>query len=162
VRKTKFDTYFDICEKLVPALASLESQRLAPMLEGLSSSITQIKNWLNDGVLPASKSDIATGLEQGVNELPLFIENIEPNLREEAFTRYHFTLNSVIPNYQEKMSVRIKRTLARGKINSESEFYLLRNRFDAIEDSESEESHVISELLGNYESSRCHQDDSAG
>ncbi len=60
------------------------------------------------------------------------------------------------------MNRRIKRTLSRGKINSESEFYLLQNRFDTLEGSDTEEASGISELLGEYESSRCNQDDSVG
>ncbi len=91
MRKTKFDIYFDIGEKLVPALLTLKSRQLGPVLDGFSSSLMQIKNWLNEDTFPTSKSALANGLEQGINELPFFIENMESNLRAEAFNIYYQT-----------------------------------------------------------------------
>lgn len=60
-------------------------------------------------------------------------------------------MDSVIPDYAERLAKNIQRILKRGYIKSESEFYLLRNRLDKIEGSGSEEESVIDRLLAQYE-----------
>ena len=151
MRKTKFDAYFEICQKLVAELSGLGSKGLQPLVDGFSDSIDQINVWVTDNTFPAPKSEIAKGLEQGVNDLPQFFEEIEPNLRATAFHAYYSAINSVIPDYQEKLSNKIQRIIGRGKINSESEFYLLRNRLDQIEGSGTNEESLLYELLERYE-----------
>lgn len=151
MRKTKFDIYFEICQRLVAELSGLGSKELQPLIDGFSNSIDQISAWVADNKLPAPKSEIATGLEQGVNELPMFFEEMEPDLRASAFRAYYSALDSIVPDYQEKLSSRVQRIIKRGKINSESEFYLLRNRLDQIESSGTNEESLVSALLGQYE-----------
>lgn len=151
MRKTKFDVYFEICQRLVAELSDLGSKELQTLIDGFSNSIEQISVWVANNNLPAPKSVIATGLEQGVNELPLFFEEMKPSLRETAFQTYYSILNEIVPNYQEKLSSRVQRIIKRGKIKSESEFYLLRNRLDQIEDSGVKEEFLVSAILGQYE-----------
>jgi len=151
MRKTKFDAYFEICQKLIAELSGLGSKELQPLIDGFSNSIDQIDAWEIDARFPAPKSEIAKGLEQGVNELPLFFEELESGLRSKAFHVYYSAVNSVIPDYQEKIKNKIQRIIKRGKINSESEFYLLRNRLDQIESSGTNEESLVSDLLGQYE-----------
>ncbi|MDP2595470.1 hypothetical protein [Alteromonas stellipolaris] len=151
MRKTKFDVYFEICQKLVAELSDLESKELQPLIDGFSDSIEKISVWVANNSFPAPKSVIATGLEQGVNELPMFFEEMKPSLREAAFQTYYSTLNEIVPNYQEKLSSRVQRIIKRGKIKSESEFYLLRNRLDQIEGSGVKDEFLISAILGQYE-----------
>lgn len=120
-------------------------------MEGFSNSIDQISIWVANDKFPAPKSVIATGLEQGVNELPLFFEEMEPSLRETVFQTYYSALDEIVPDYQEKLSNRVQRILKRGKIKSESEFYLLRSRLDQIEGSGVKEEFLVSAILGQYE-----------
>ena len=151
MRKTKFDVYFEICRRLVTELSALGSKELQPLMEGFSNSIDQISIWVANDKFPAPKSVIATGLEQGVNELPLFFEEMEPSLRETVFQTYYSALDEIVPDYQEKLSNRVQRILKRGKIKSESEFYLLRSRLDQIEGSGVKEEFLVSAILGQYE-----------
>lgn len=151
MRKTKFDAYFEICQELVAELSGLGSKELQPLIDGFSKSIEKIGVWEADNNFPVPKSEIAKGLEQGVNELPQFFEEIEPGLRANAFHAYYSAVNAVIPGYQEKLANRIQRIIRRGKIKTESEFYLLRNRLDQIEGGGTNEESIVSELLGKYE-----------
>lgn len=151
MRKTKFDVYFEICQRLVAELSDIESKELQLLIDGFSISIEQISVWVANNSFPAPKSVIAAGLEQGVNELPMLFEEMKPSLREKAFQTYYNTLNEVVPNYQEKLSSRVQRIIKRSKVKSESEFYLLRNRLDQIEGSGVKEEFLISAILGQYE-----------
>jgi len=49
------------------------------------------------------------------------------------------------------LNSKIQRILKRGKIKTESEFYLLRNRLDQIEGNGTQEEKTAYELLGHYE-----------
>ena len=151
MRKTKFDVYVEICQRLVADLSGLGSKELQPLIDGFSNSIDQISIWKAENKFPAPKSEIATGLEQGVNELPMFFEEMEPGLRAKAFHSYYSALNAVVPDYQEKLSNRVQLIIKRGKINSKSEFYLLRNRLDQIESSGTNEESLVSAIMGQYE-----------
>jgi hypothetical protein len=124
---------------------------LQPLIDSFSNSIDQISVWVANNKFPAPKSVIGTGLEQGVNELPMFFEEMEPSLRATAFQTYYSVLNAIVPDYQEKLSNRVQRIIKRGKIKSESEFYLLRNRLDQIEGSGVNEEFLVSAILGGYE-----------
>ena len=151
MRKTKFDVNLEICQKVLEALSDIGSEQLAPIIQGVSKSIDQIKGWVNDNKFPAPKSEIAKGLEQGINDLSLLIDDLEPNFRSKAFSAFYQAVNSVNPDYFEKQNAKIQRVIKRGKIKTESEFYLLRNRLDRIEGNGSHEEKIISDLVGLYE-----------
>lgn len=151
MRKTKFDLYFEICQRLVTALSNIDSARLSTIVDSYSKAVDQISEWVSEEKNPVPKSAIAKGLEQGVNDLPMLIDDLEPPIRSAALTAYWAALDSVIPDYAERLSKNIQRILKRGYIKSESEFYLLRNRLDKIEGSGSEEESVIDQLLAQYE-----------
>ena len=151
MRKTKFDVNFEICQKVVAALSGVGSNELAPILQGFSKSLDQINSWLIDNKFPAPKSEIGKGLEQGINDLSVLIGDLEPKFRSKAFTAYYDAVNSVNPDYFEKLNAKIQRIIKRGQIKTESEFYLLRNRLDQIEGKGTHEENTISELLGQYE-----------
>ncbi len=151
MRKTKFDLYFEICQRLVTALSNIDSARLSTIVDSYSNAVDQISEWVSEEKNPVPKSEIAKGLEQGVNDLPLLIDDLEPPIRSAALAAYWDTLDSVIPDYAERLAKNIQRILKRGYIKSESEFYLLHNRLDQIEGSGSEEELVIDQLLTQYE-----------
>lgn len=151
MRKTKFDLYFEICQRLVTALSNIDSARLSTIVDSYSKAVVQISEWVSEEKNPVPKSEIAKGLEQGVNDLPLLIDDLEPPIRSAALAAYWDTLDSVIPDYAERLAKNIQRILKRGYIKSESEFYLLRNRLDQIEGSGSEEESAIDQLLTQYE-----------
>jgi hypothetical protein len=151
MRKTKFDVNFEIWQKVISALLDVGSNQLAPIIQGFSKSIDQINSWVTDNKFPVPKSEIAKGLEQGINELSLLIGDLEPEFRSKAFSAYYEAVNSVNPDYFEKLNAKIQRIIKRGQIKTESEFYLLRNRLDQIEGNGTHEENTISELLGQYE-----------
>jgi hypothetical protein len=152
MRKTKFDINFAICQKLVAALSGVGSTQLAPIIQGFSKSIDQMNSWVIDNNFPVSKSEIAKGLEQGINDLLLLIADIEPELRSNAFSVFYEAVNSVSPDYFKKLNAKIQRIFKRGEIKTESEFYLMRNRLDQIEGNGTQEEKTIIDLLGDYES----------
>jgi hypothetical protein len=151
MRKTKFDTYFEICQRVVAALSDTESKQLSEFIGSFSESVDQISAWVAEKTFPTPKSEIAKGLEQGINELPLLLEDLEPHHRSKALAAYWGAVNSVVPDYSAKFYAKIQSILKLGSIKTESEFYLLRNRLDQIEGSSSEEESAINELLGQYE-----------
>jgi len=99
MRRTKFDVNFEICQKLVPALSEVGSKELAPILQGFSKSIDQINRWVIDNELPVPKSELAKGLEQGINDLSSLISDVDPEFRANAFRAYYESVNSVSPDY---------------------------------------------------------------
>jgi hypothetical protein len=151
MRKTKFDVNFEIWQKVVEALSDVGSNELAPIIQGFSKSIGQINSWASNNKFPAPKSEIAKGLEQGINDLSSLIGDLEPEFRSKAFGAYYEAVNSVNPDYFEKLNNKIQRIVKRGHIKTDSEFYLLRNRLDQIEGNGAHEENTISELLGQYE-----------
>jgi hypothetical protein len=151
MRKTKFDVNFETCQKLVAALSGIGSNQLSPIIQGFSKSIEQINNWLIDSKFPVPKSEIAKGLEQGINDLSLLIAELEPEYRSKAFSAYYEAVNSVSPDYFVKLNSKIQRILNRGKIKTESEYYLLRNHLDQIEGKGTQEEKAVYDLLGDYE-----------
>jgi len=151
MRKTKFDVNLEICQKVLVALSGIGSEQLAPIIQGFSKSIEQINGWVTDNKFPAPKSEIAKGLEQGINDLSLLIEDLEPNFRSKAFGAFYESVNSVNPDYFEKQNAKIQRVIKRSKIKTESEFYLLRNRLDRIEGTGTHEEKTLIELVGQYE-----------
>ena len=151
MKKSKFDNYFEICRELPKQLSKLDTSELKPILDAFENSTSEIQEWLDSNELPASKSAIATGLEQGINEIPNFFEGLPNPVKTEAFSIYYGVLNSVIPNYFEKLAKRIDKIIARRKIKNESEYYLIREKFDQIEDSEEDLKYTLDELLVNFE-----------
>lgn len=151
MQKTKFDVYFEIYQKVADEFSDTGSKKLSSIIESFSKSIEQINSWVTENKLPAPKSEIAKGLEQGLNELPLLFEDIEPELQEKVFGKFYDVVNSVIPDYFEKIDAKIQGIIKRGKIKSDSEFYLIRNWLDQIEGSGTKEESTVSGLLDKYE-----------
>ena len=151
MRKTRFDSFYEICQKLLASFSDMQIEELQVLMSGFKLSIEQINTWVSNDCFPATKSQIANGLEQGINELPLLFQELPDDVRSTAFQVYYSSVNSVIPGYHEKLRNRHQRILTQGKIQSDSDFYLLRNRLDKIEGNGTTEENRVLQLLGQYE-----------
>lgn len=48
MRKTKFDLYFEICQRLVTALSNIDSARLSTIVDSYSKAVVQISEWVSE------------------------------------------------------------------------------------------------------------------
>ena len=151
MKKSKFDQYNEIVRRLVGKLAVIDNDDIRNLMNAYQDSNNQISEWLNSGKAPVSKSKIAIGLEQGINELPSFFEELPPEQRAAAFDIYYDVLNDVIPGYKKKLIERISRIQSRGYIRGESEYYLIREQLELVEGAGTKVEFNLEELLARYE-----------
>jgi hypothetical protein len=97
-----------------------------------------------------TKSKVAAGLEQGLNEIPLILATASPRAR----AAFNDALVGHYPEFLETQLLRLRKVIERGSIRSEREFYLSRHAIDLLEGDSASRSMLqqLYELVGRYES----------
>lgn len=85
-----------------------------------------------------TKSAIAQGLEQGVRELPLILQSLPDQIRSRANRALSASIGRHAPDMQARDQARLAKVVERGRIRSESEYYLVRHEIDVLEESRTE------------------------
>ena len=98
-------------------------------------------------------SEIASGLEQGLREMPDIIAAVGAQCRPAVAKAFNSAISTEYPEFQSRDEKRLDKVLTRGKIRTESEFYLVRYRVDALEGDPQFEALLrkLYGLLGAYE-----------
>jgi hypothetical protein len=99
-----------------------------------------------------TKSGIAQGLEQGIRELPLILQKLPAQTRSRANHALTASIERHAPEMQAKDQERLEKVVQRGRIRSESEYYLVRHHIDLLEGlpTESARLAVLYKLEGGF------------
>jgi hypothetical protein len=103
----------------------------------------------------ATKSAIAQGLEQGIRELPQILQKLPEPTRSRANLALIESIKRHAPDIQAKDQERLAKVVQRGRIRSESEYYLVRHQIDLLEGLPAESSRlaVLYKLEGIFNGS---------
>ena len=80
-----------------------------------------------------TSSQIITGLEQGLKEMPGLIGRVDIQWRGAVSKALHDALTAEYPEFLQLETARLEKVMARGKIRTEAECYLVRYRIDVLE-----------------------------
>ena len=80
-----------------------------------------------------TSSQIVTGLEQGLREMPGLIGRVDIQWRGAVSKALHDALAAEYPEFLQLETARLEKVMARGKIRAEAEFYLVRHRIAVLE-----------------------------
>ncbi|GAB1406121.1 hypothetical protein MASR1M8_00400 [Thermomonas brevis] len=81
----------------------------------------------------ATKSQFAAGLEQGLRDTPDFIAMVSPEWRAHVAKALNSAVMTAYPEFLAKDAERLEKIRTRGKIKTESEYYLVRHKIDVLE-----------------------------
>jgi hypothetical protein len=153
ILKTKIQQILAVYERFsqsIAAIPDLKAQELYRVAAGVPQFVANFRS-----VQPeADSSEIESGLEQGLHELPILVNEVEDQWRWAVSNALHDAIACEYPDFLEKDTARISKILARGKISSEDEFYLIRYRIDVLEAQPelAQELQQLYALINGYES----------
>jgi hypothetical protein len=100
-----------------------------------------------------TNSQIAAGLEQGLREMPGSVREVGAKWRSEFARALHQSITIEYPEFLALDAQRLAKIMERGRIRTESEFYLVRHRIDIAEGEPelTEELEKLYALVGAYE-----------
>jgi hypothetical protein len=134
VKRTKLEMLFGVFETFHTALAEVPD----PMARKLCENWSAVRgNYLNppQGIRP---SQLASGLEQGLLETPMFAAAMAQPHRAQAEQALLQALKAEYPSFLSSQKARLSKIISRGRINSESEFMLVRHAVDVAEGNQDE------------------------
>lgn len=79
------------------------------------------------------RSALATGMEQGLREIPMLLESLRPDVRRVVAGALSAAIAAHYPEFLAKDVERLNKILERGFIRGEREYYLLRHHIDISE-----------------------------
>ena len=85
----------------------------------------------------ATRSQFASGLEQGLRDTPDFIAMISPSWRAQVAKALNRAVQTAYPEFIAKDAERLEKVRTRGRIRTESEYYLIRHQIDVLEGTDS-------------------------
>lgn len=83
---SKFDVYMKAYQELKIEFQSLEDERVQMLLEAWEISFTQIEGFLR--TKQVTKSQMVSGLKQGLREIPEIISDLPSPSKELALAKY--------------------------------------------------------------------------
>lgn len=128
-RRTKFEKLYAVFDQFHLELAKVPDDRAAK----LCSNWQLVKQNYHELLGKVQPSKLATGLEQGLRELPIVIESIAPEYQEQASEALRIALRTEYPDFLDGEKVRLAKIIQRGKIRGEAEYYLVRFHIDLLE-----------------------------
>lgn len=140
---TKFDRLTAVLNDFHQLLENEQHELIVRLNESWEKAKQDYKLALEAGVV--TKSAIASGLEQGIRETPLLLRTLPEQIRSLANQALSSALQRHAPDLYSKELERLQKIIARGRIKSESEYYLVRYHIDALEGTPSD-SNLLSSL----------------
>jgi len=105
----------------------------------------------------AAAAPMASGLEQGVRDIPDFIAGVSPEWRPRVAQAFVRAVASEYPDFFKKDAKRWEKVLSRGRIESDVEFYLVRYQVERLEAEPDAGAQLeqLNRLLGEFELRRA-------
>ncbi len=97
MKSTKFDKLMKVYLELSDEFKALEDESVKRMLESWSVSFKQIDGFLESKKV--RKSQITSGLDQGLRELPEIISDLPESERELDLLKLHSVIDNNIPGF---------------------------------------------------------------
>jgi hypothetical protein len=112
---------------------SLIPDEWAEKLSKMSKSVPAMYSSVTSGECKINRSEMASGLEQGLLELPHLIAMISPQWRAQVSKSYRQAIQEKYPEFLAKDEQKLIKIRERGRIKTESEYYLVKHVVDLHE-----------------------------
>jgi len=129
---TKSEKLFAAYARFAQTIASIPDEKaweLCQVAAGVPAFVAEVRS---RNPKPTS-SQIATGLEKGLREMPDLIGGVDIQWRGAVSKALHDAVMLEYPEFLRLEAARLEKVMARGKIRTEAEFYLVRHRIDVLE-----------------------------
>ena len=127
---TRYDKLLATFEDLIAAISDVQE----PMIAVLCSSWESTKNGYEQALRSgATKSQIASGMEQGLRELPMLFHEVSGEHRARLLNVLHIAVAKNFPEFFKKDAALLASIVERKKIRNAREYYLVRHRIDELE-----------------------------
>ncbi|MGL6313240.1 hypothetical protein [Vibrio sp. WXL103] len=132
MRKTKYDKYRLICERLSGDLKNVPEDSIKEILASWELSFAQLDVELSNPETTIKKSLVTAGIEQGLIDTYYVILELPDESRYEAKKYFVEACSDFEPTFLERITDRSGKILKRGKIRNESEWYIVRSKVDDL------------------------------
>ena len=127
---TRYDKLFAVFEAFTTALQDLDDPFATNYRHAWETAKHRYEQAIGTGV---TRSAIASGMEQGLREMPFLFAEISESSRARAVSAWNKAILTHYPEFVAKDAERMAAVLARGRIRNEREYYLVRYRIDELE-----------------------------
>lgn len=148
---TRYDKLLATFEDLIAEISDVQE----PMIAVLCSSWKSTKNGYEQALRSgATKSQIASGMEQGLRELPMLFHEIGGEHGSRLLNVLHIAVAKNFPEFFKKDAQLLASVVERTKIRNAREYYLVRHRIDELEGDASsfDERERLYKLVDQFES----------
>ncbi len=130
-RQTKYDRVLTVLEGIIPIFRDNAHKSSSATADWLSEILEAIRPG-GDVLKKARKSEVATAQLQFLGEI-LHPGNRHGNEKDDALSKSREVFYREFPEFFAKLASKREKIIARGKIRSEDEYYLIRDHIDYIE-----------------------------
>ncbi|WP_286261996.1 hypothetical protein [Thalassotalea atypica] len=95
---TKFDVLIKVYGELIIEFQSIEGDLISQLVASWETSLKQIDDFIN--TQKVKKSQIVSGLEQGLREIPDILSDLPSPIKEEALKKFNSVVVVSIPNFR--------------------------------------------------------------
>lgn len=92
---TKFDKYMKAYLELRDEFKGLENQTIQELVKSWDLSFKQLDDFVTSKQI--TKSQLVSGLEQGLREIPELLSDLPSPIREKATSKYNQVVSKIIP-----------------------------------------------------------------
>ncbi|MBI1890217.1 MAG: hypothetical protein HYS18_06215 [Burkholderiales bacterium] len=130
--KTKAQKILAAYERFAQGIAAIPDPK-AQELYRVAAGVPRFVEHTKSKQPQVTSSQIASGLEQGLKEMPALVGAVEAQWRWAVAKAWHDAISSEYPGFLQIEAERLQKILARGKIRTEGEFHLVRYQIDVLE-----------------------------
>jgi len=113
----------------VSDIPDLKARELSMVAAGVPAFVAEVGA---QGAKQTS-SQIVAGLEQGLREMPALIDDVDVQWRAAVSKALHDAVAAEYPEFLQIETARLEKIVARGKIRTKAELYLVRHQIDVLE-----------------------------
>lgn len=148
--KTRYDKLLATYEDLVTAISDVRDPVIVGFCSSWKSTKTGYEQALKSG---ATKSQIASGMEQGLRELPMLFCEVNGEQRAQLLNCLHMAVVTNFPEFFKRDATLLASVVGRRKIRNAREYYLVRHRIDELEGEASsyDERELLHKLVDQFE-----------
>jgi len=150
VTKTKYEKLFAVYDEYTRAIAGLDDPMASVLCAAWETTKRSYEQALASG---GKKSQLASGMEQGLRELPMALR-AEGGKHAAILDMLHRAITTHFPEFFKQDAALLAAIVDRSKIRNAKEYYLVRHRIDELEGDASavDECNRLYELIDRFES----------
>ena len=127
---TRYDKLLATYEDLVAEISGVQDPLISGFCSSWESTRKAYEQALQSG---ATKSQIASGMEQGLRELPMLFREAGGKQRAQLLAILHIAVVKNFPEFFSKDALLLASIVKRRKIRNAREYYSVRHRIDELE-----------------------------